>query len=66
MKKLHIYISIIVIVLASAVSMGSNGYLFAQKPCSVTCPGVGCIGGDWLCASFDCNGTTVLCFTHSN
>ncbi len=52
-----------VVLLGAIVSTSLEFSQAARAACPVTCPDVGCTGGEKLCAQFVCNGVLVQCFT---
>jgi len=52
-----------VVLLGALVSTSLELSQARRQACPVTCPDVGCFGGNVLCAQFVCNGVLVQCFT---
>jgi len=70
MKKLRPIVCAMLLMMAVGLSLGTQGsggpllvkVAIAAQEC-VKCTDVGCVGGNVLCAQFECKGVLVQCFT---
>jgi len=65
MKKLKIIVLAIVlltsILLLLSISVPTSSFIYCAD--CIKCTDVGCVGGDLLCAQYECEGVLIICFT---